>query len=64
MIKIELYRSENDEHNDGRWRWRTRCPENGNILARSSEGYHNKVDAVRMIIRHFGPEVEFDQVSA
>jgi uncharacterized protein YegP (UPF0339 family) len=49
---------------DGRWRWRTRCPENGNILAISSEHYHNRANCVAMIHRHFGPGVEIVEVRA
>jgi uncharacterized protein YegP (UPF0339 family) len=49
---IELYAS--TWLTGGKWRWRTRCARNGNILSRSSEGYHNKQDCKAMILRHFG----------
>ena len=40
---FELYKGDG-----GEWRWRLRH-ENGNIIADSGEGYHNKADAVNGI---------------
>lgn len=40
---FELYKGSADE-----WRWRLRH-ENGNIIADSGEGYHNKADAMNGI---------------
>jgi len=61
-LKIELYDTSHPRSPSERWRWRTRCPENGNILARSSEGYGNKLDCVEMIHRHFGDDATIVQV--
>jgi uncharacterized protein YegP (UPF0339 family) len=58
-VKVELYKDEADE-----WRWRTRCPENGNILAGSSEGYVHKQFCKHIIVRHFGSLVEIHEVAA
>lgn len=56
-VKIELYESARSKPSE-RYRWRTRCPENGNILARSSEGYAHEAHARAMIYRHFGDDAE------
>lgn len=47
----------------GKWRWRTRCKRNGKVLARSSEGYHNRAHCVSMIARHFGAFAKFVEVA-
>lgn len=57
-VKIELFRSAAV----GEWYWRTRCHENGNILGGSSEGYVNRSHAIAMIVKHFGPDAQFDEV--
>jgi uncharacterized protein YegP (UPF0339 family) len=44
--KIHLYRDRQGGH-----RWRLRDPDNGNIIAASTEGYENKSDAVNNIMR-------------
>lgn len=59
---IELFDTAHPRSPAERWRWRTRCPENGNILGRSSEGYTNKSHCIAMIRRHFGAAAVFVEV--
>lgn len=40
---------------DGEWRWNA-ISSNGNIIADSSEGYHNRQDCLDMMILLFDPE--------
>lgn len=56
-LKAEIY-----PDTAGEWRWRTRCPENGEPLGMSSEGYVNKSHCIKMLQRHFGPFVQYEEV--
>lgn len=42
----------------GEWRWRIISQANHNKIAMSTEGYHNKIDCVRMLIGIAGEDVE------
>jgi uncharacterized protein YegP (UPF0339 family) len=56
---IELYRD-----TAGDWRWRLRDPSNNLIIAASTEGYANREDAMKNVVRIqwlFGLEVRFTE---
>lgn len=42
-MKFEVYQDKQNQ-----WRWRLKA-ENGEILADSGEGYHNKIDALAAV---------------
>ena len=56
IFRVKIYKDLN-----GEWRWQMTSA-NGNIVADSSEGYKNRIDAIREIenIKNMPIEVESD----